>query len=283
LIADESAARAARPTAIIGLGLMGGSLARDLAAEGSAVVAYDNDAEVVTAAIAEGVVGAALDESLRGVAVAELVIIATPVDAALAALTRLAPYLTATAIVTDVGSVKRPIESHADQLGIGARFVGSHPLAGDHRSGWRASRSSLFSGAPVFLCPGPATSSAAVTAVDSLWTGVGARTETIGAAEHDRRMAWLSHLPQIASSALAGALRAAGRQPAELGPGGRDATRLAASSSAMWSAISLANADNISIALAELRHSLEVAQVALDHRDPEALFAFFERARSWLS
>lgn len=268
-------------TAIIGLGLMGGSLARDLAARGTRIAAFDADPEVVSAAIAAGIVAEPLDASLTGLSRAGLIVIATPVDAALDTLATMAPHLADDAIVTDVGSVKQGIADRARELGIGGRFVGSHPLTGDHRSGWSASRDSLFSGVTVFVCPTSATEPAALARVSALWGELGGRVQEMDAETHDRRMAWLSHLPQIASSALAIALSESELPAADLGPGGRDATRLAASSAEMWSAIALANAGHISRAMDELRAALDDFQHALDKRDRAALHQLFQTARTW--
>ena len=268
-------------TAIIGLGLMGGSAARDLAARGARIAAFDTDPDVVAAAVEAGVVADPLDAGLGGVAQAEMIVIATPVDVALETLGVIAPHLAPGAVVTDVGSVKRGIGERAQELGIGARFVGSHPLAGDHRSGWSAARDSLFAGMPVFICPTPATEPDALARVAALWAGLGARVAEMDAEAHDRRMAWLSHLPQVASSALALALRRSEFHATDLGPGGRDATRLAASSAEMWSAIAVANADHIALAINELQHALESFRHALDDRDPAALHKLFQTARDW--
>jgi prephenate dehydrogenase len=271
------------PTAIIGLGLMGGSLARELAERGVPVLAYDLTSAVVSAAVAEGVVGVALDDNLEGVAGAEVVVIATPVDAALTMLARLVPHLSEQAVVTDLGSTKRAISARAEQLGIGERFVGSHPLAGDHRSGWVASRLGLFESVPVFLCPTTLTTPGTMARIDEFWARLGAERRTIAPAEHDRRMAWVSHLPQVASSLLAASVGQAGFLNSDLGPAGREMTRLAASSPAMWSAISLANADYLEAAVLELQYHLDEFRKALETRISDALREFFRAAGERLS
>jgi prephenate dehydrogenase len=274
---------APRTTAIIGLGLMGGSLARDLASAGVRVSAYDANTDVVAAAIEAGVVSEPLDHSLRGVASADRIVIAIPVDVALEALDVIAVQAAPDAVITDVGSVKRRIERRALELGIGARFVGSHPLTGDHRSGWIASRSSLYAGVPVFVCPTEQTEPRALEGVNALWRTLGANVEEIDATGHDHRMAWLSHLPQVVSSALASALAGSGYNAGQLGPGGRDVTRLAASSPDLWAAIGSTNADFIGAALDELLRSLEEFRGALTRRDESELRALFDQGRRWRS
>jgi prephenate dehydrogenase len=267
--------------AVIGLGLMGGSLARDLAAAGREVLGYDARPDAGQAAVDAGIIRRLLDSSFAGLDTASIVVIATPVDRAEGILERVTSAAATDAVITDVGSTKAAIVDRAEALGIGRRFVGAHPLAGDHRSGWDAARQKLYHGATVFLCPGPSTSPDARQTIQALWEGVGASCITLQPEEHDRRMAWLSHLPQIASSALATTLAAAGFQPGQLGPGGRDATRLAASSPEMWQAIALSNADHLRAAVESLRERLGELQASLEGRDADELLRFFRRAQAW--
>lgn len=262
---------------------MGGSIARDLAANGARIAAYDSDRDVVSAAIAAGVVAEPLDRSLQGLESASLVIIATPVDSALQALDTIALHAAPDAVITDVGSVKRPIERRARELGIAARFVGSHPLTGDHRSGWVASRDSLFTGVPVFVCPTDECGPEPLDSVISLWSHLGASIERIDSETHDHRMAWLSHLPQVSASALALALSRSPFIAAQLGPGGRDTTRLAASSPELWAAITSANADHIAAGLDELRNAIDTFRDALTRADRDELRKLFEAGRRWRS
>ncbi|HMA25038.1 MAG TPA: prephenate dehydrogenase/arogenate dehydrogenase family protein, partial [Gemmatimonadaceae bacterium] len=125
-----------RSVAIVGLGLIGGSLARDLAERGVHVRAYDADPYHLRSALRDGFVAEAMDATLGGVCDAEIVIVAVPVDAATEVLRQIAPYAGNAKLITDVGSTKSRIVALAGELGLGGRFVGSHPMAGDHRSGW---------------------------------------------------------------------------------------------------------------------------------------------------
>jgi prephenate dehydrogenase len=269
-----------RTIAILGLGLIGGSLARDLAALGRTVLGYDRDAATLAAAVGEGVVKAALGPDLEGIERAELVVIAVPVGTAPGLLRAVAARAPAS-LVTDVGSTKRSIVAAADAAGLGERFVGSHPLAGDHRGGWSASRTGLFHTAQVFLCPAAGTRPEALERVEALWRSVGAQPRRIDAATHDRRMAWVSHLPQGAASALADALARSGFEARSLGPGGRDTTRLAASDANLWAGIFLDNADLVAPALSTLERSVAELRSALERRDAGAVAELLERARGW--
>lgn len=264
-------------TTIIGLGLIGGSLARDLAGLGVRITAHDTSEGVVDQAIAAGVVAAPLGpaEPIHG-----LVVIGTPVDHALDVLRDLADRLADDAVVTDVGSTKREIERVAQEIGLGERFVGSHPMAGDHRSGWRATRTDLFRGATVYLSRSPEDPAARTVA--AMWEAVGSQVVPVDSEEHDRRLAWTSHLPQALSTALANVLTARGLLPADIGPGGRDMIRLAASSPEMWTPISLSNREHLAVALREVEDCLAEFRTALESGDQGAVLDFFERGRDGL-
>lgn len=267
------------PVAIIGLGLMGGSLARDLAGQGIAVLGFDRTAPVLEAALQSGIIERSLPEDLEGLDAARVVVVATPVDAAAALLDPIARRGHPGAVITDLGSTKRDILRAAADAGIGSRFVGSHPLAGDHRSGWNATRTRLYEGATVFVCPGAATEPAAVDGVEGLWRQVGALPIRQDAAEHDRLMSMVSHLPQVVSTALATVLVQGGFTGGDLGPGGKDVTRLAGSSAEMWTAISIANADNLTAALDRLDEIVSRLRRHLAAGDREGIREFFEAGR----
>lgn len=267
--------------AVIGLGLMGGSIARDLAARGTRVLGYDRDLAALDAAVAEGVVSAALDASLAGIPEGALVVLAVPVDTAVELAIHRAPQLARAALITDLGSTKSSIVAAMEGAGLGDRFVGSHPLAGDHRAGWAASRRGLFRDARVFLCAAPSAGPTAVERVASLWRQLSAQPETIPADEHDRLLAWTSHLPQTLATTLALTLDSADVPRSALGPGGRDMTRLAASSPAMWTAICRDNADHINAALLALETQLGAMRAAIGSGDTAAVGEIFRRAGEW--
>jgi prephenate dehydrogenase len=270
---------AIRTAAVVGLGLIGGSVARGLAAGGARVLGWDRDPAAVRDALAEGI--AALGEGFEGIEAAELVVLAVPVDGAGDLLARLAPRLGGALLVTDVGSTKSSVVRAAGAAGIGDRFVGSHPLAGDHRSGWGASHGELFRGARVFLTPTATTTDAALGHAEALWRELGAVPELIDAGEHDLRLAATSHLPQLAATALAAVLAGRGVGRGQLGPGGRDMTRLAGSSPEMWTAIAGDNAVPLAAAVAELERRLGEVRGSLDAGDHESLRRFFEDGKRW--
>lgn len=270
-----------RTAAVLGLGLVGGSLAREMAALGVRVLGWDTDTGAVAGAREAGVISDLVGPGLQGLDEVEVVILAVPVDATRHLLGAVAAAAAATALITDVGSTKAGIVGAAEAAGIGSRFVGAHPLAGDHRFGWAASRTGLFRGARTYLCPARGAAPEAVATAEALWRAVGSDTMLMGAGEHDRAMAWASHLPQAASTALAAVLAGAGHPRAALGPGGRDTTRLAGSAPSMWVPIALENAEELVPALQALEAALAQFRGALTRGDRSAAEAFFAAGREW--
>lgn len=267
--------------AVIGLGLMGGSMARALHVRGVRVLGHDRDGTQLDAAVREGVVHEPLDGGLAGLAEAEVVVLALPVDATVALLPRLAPLVRDARLVMDLASTKRTIVAAAEAAGLGPRFVGTHPLTGSHRTGWGASRASLFDDARVFLCPSPSTANNTLRLAESFWRELRAGVEVLDAGIHDREMAWRSHLPHILSSALAVTLRDADVRRSALGPGGRDMTRLAGGSLAMWSPIVDDNAAAIVDALAACEANLRAFREALAGGDSTTTRHFLQSGVDW--
>ncbi|NIP81726.1 MAG: prephenate dehydrogenase/arogenate dehydrogenase family protein, partial [Gemmatimonadetes bacterium] len=174
---------------IVGLGLMGGSLARDLAAGTWRVQGTDRDPRTERKALAAGVI-----EGPIRIDEVDIVVLAVPVRSAPGWVRWLARELRRGgavdgAVLTDLGSTKRSVMAAAEMTGLGARFVGSHPLTGDERSGWSASRTGLYQGATVWVCPLDTASPEAVDRVEALWRAVGAEPRRIDPAAHDRLMA----------------------------------------------------------------------------------------------
>jgi prephenate dehydrogenase len=279
--AAPKTARIEGPVAILGLGLIGGSLARDLAALGVSVWGFDTDASATRHAYRTGVIARVIDGSLRALDEARMVVLAVPVDAAPALLQQAKERASRVSLITDVGSTKRRIMQTATELGVGASFVGSHPMTGDHRAGWLASRRGLFAGARVDLCRTPHTTDAAWRRARALWHAVGATTAERDATMHDAEMAFTSHLPQLLSLALAGTLSSRGIARARLGDGGRDMTRMAASSVEMWGAILDENAVPVLDALDTCLAQLGALRGAVGRHDRRSLVEAFAAAHQW--
>ena len=265
---------------IVGLGLIGGSIARDLAAKGVRVRGYDADRSRLDAAVREGIVSDPLDIDFDG-ASADVIVLAIPVDQAPAMLRRLARVARCARLVTDVGSTKTSIVAEARALGLDACFVGAHPMAGDHRSGWAASRRGLFVDALVYLSPTTPVRTPVVEVARHFWRWLGATPCIMDAHAHDRHVAWTSHLPHFVSTALGLALAGAGIGRDALGPGGRDTTRLAGSSPEMWTAIAADNRAAIDEALASAERQVASFRAALASGDVALMRERFASAQAW--
>ena len=267
--------------AVIGLGMIGGSVARGLAARGFRILGHDTNAAHLDAAVAEGVVTERLSPDLHDIDLADIAVIAVHGHAAVRVLEQIASHAKKVRLVTDTGSTKRPIVAAADASSIGARFVGSHPFAGDHRSGWDASRFDLFEKEIVYVCPAESASSAELDLARELWMSLGAKTVNMNASEHDDLLAWTSHSPHAVSTALALALSEAGIVHRQLGRGGRDVTRLAASSPDVWTSIMLDNAPAVEAALTAVEKQVESFRSLLSARDRDGIMERLSKARDW--
>ncbi len=272
-----------KTVAVIGLGLMGGSVARALSARGVRVLGHDSNAMHLDAAIAQGVVAQRLSPNLQDVGGADAIVIAVHGDSAIEILRTLDKYAPHVGLITDIGSVKQEIVAAANELALASRFVGSHPFAGDHRSGFGASRMGLFENETVYLCPTESTSAETLELAQSLWTLIGASPELIDAVAHDDLLAWTSHLPHVVSTALAIALSGKGIARDQLGQGGRDVTRLAGGSTEMWATILLGNAIAIEAGLSEMENELTRFREAIRQRDANYLSTLLDKGRDWSS
>jgi prephenate dehydrogenase len=210
---------------------------------------------------ARGAVHEGTPSLARGLREADLVVLALPVDGIIAALPRVARLAPARAIVTDVGSTKEAILRAARAAGLGARFVGGHPMAGSERSGVDHADVTLFRGAPWILCP-----AAAAGRVASFVRRLGARPVLLDARRHDRVVARLSHLPQLLSVALvnAGSRGQAARFLPLAGPAFRQFSRLAGSSPRLWAGILSTNRRAVAGALDDFSRELSRLRRALD-------------------
>ncbi|GBD08958.1 Prephenate dehydrogenase [Candidatus Thermoflexus japonica] len=236
---------------IIGLGLIGGSIARRLAQQGVRVLGADRDPATQGEARASGVFEALLDPPAL-VTVADGVILATPVGA-IEELLKSLPWRPGQ-LVLDTGSTKRRIVAAMARLPEGVCAVGGHPMAGRERSGFLASDPELFLGKPFILVPTPRTTPEAAARAEELVAVLGARPIWMDAEVHDRRVAWVSHLPYVTAMALMAAAEAAG-DPAlwEIAASGfRDATRVAGSDPRMMGEVVRSNADELGAALEAL-------------------------------
>ncbi len=263
--------------AVIGTGLIGASLGLALRQRGVEVVGSDPNAEHAAAAVARGAVTrmARLGDA---VARADVVVLATPLDAVPGLLADVARHVPPGALVTDVGSVKGPV-MRAAQAHPALRFVGGHPMAGAADAGPSLADPLLFENAVWVVCPPPGTD-LATHAPRALWLveTVGARPVVMDAERHDTVVAAISHLPQLLAVALVEAAAHAGDDALALAAGGfRDMTRIAGSPWSMWGPILSDNRDAVSRALADFSDRLDAVRRAVQAGDG-TLGPSFERA-----
>lgn len=271
---------------IIGIGLIGGSLARALRVAGYAheIVGYGRGVGNLQQAVELGVIDRAevsLTDAVRHV---DMVVLAVPVGCMAEILGEVGPALADRAVVTDVGSVKGSVIAAA-RSALGqrfARFVPGHPLAGTEQSGVAASQADLFQGRRVILSPEPETDADATASVRAMWEATGAEVATLSAVDHDRLLAVSSHLPHMLAYCLMDMVVRHDDHRAILecaANGFRDSTRLAGSDPVMWRDICLANRDALLAALRQYHDDLGSLAAAIEKGDGKWLRETFTRAR----
>src|SRR5439155_20086410 len=197
--------------AIVGVGLLGGSVAKAARAHGLAreIVGVGRDQARLRPAVTDGTLDRATTDLAEGLRGAERVILAATVLANETLLPAAWRAAAAGAIITDVGSTKRGIVAAATRLAPSRRdvqFVGSHPMAGSEKSGYAVSRADLFQNATVVVTPSELNDPAAVKSIGELWAGLGGRVVTLDPETHDRAVAAISHLPHVVAWALVDAV-----------------------------------------------------------------------------
>ncbi len=273
-----------RRLSIVGLGLLGGSVAKAARAEGLAdeIVAVGRDRERLEPALRDGVVDLISTRLEEGVAGSDFCLLATPVATLSALLPAVWPALPADALLTDVGSTKAAIVEAAEALGRGRPlgFVGSHPMAGSEQSGYRVSRRDLFQGATVILTPTERTDPDAAKRVGAFWEALGGRLVILDPVTHDRATAAISHLPHLVADALVDAVvRMDPRFFEVAGRGFKDTTRIAASDARVWREIFHENRAGLAEALAAFRAALGELERLLAAGDVAAIEQALDRIR----
>jgi prephenate dehydrogenase len=278
-----------RKVTIIGVGLLGGSIG--LAVKRRKLVSPGGVAGFVRRAASEkdcekaGAVDFATTDLLAAVWDADLVILCTPLAQMLPRVQEMLPALKRGAIVTDVGSVKAGVVRDLERLvaKTGARFVGSHPMAGAEKTGVGAASADLFVNAVCVITPTRESNPAAVRQVEQFWKSLGARTLRLQPKRHDLFVSRTSHLPHILASVLAGYVLnpvQPKQQAALCANGFRDTTRIASGSPEMWRDIALANRKNIARTVDIFVAELKKIQRVLKNADSKAIAGFFETAKA---
>ncbi|GGK74238.1 bifunctional prephenate dehydrogenase/3-phosphoshikimate 1-carboxyvinyltransferase [Amphritea balenae] len=272
---------------VIGLGLIGGSLAKALRTRGicKTVIGYDRDEDELAAGLRLGIIDEAATDLLGAVEVADVVVLAVPVKAMETVLAEMLPALRPETIITDVGSVKGNVIRAAQELfgSVPNRFIPGHPIAGSEKSGVAAADATLFEHHKVIITPLPQSDSDAVTLIARMWQSVGAEVLQMDVERHDEVLAATSHLPHLLAFSLVDTLAqeqdrndifryAAG--------GFRDFTRIAASDPTMWHDVGLANKTAILQKIDEFTTGLAQLKQAIETEDSRAMLGIFTRAKA---
>lgn len=272
--------------AILGMGLMGGSLGMACLRKGLVrrVVGFDSNSQVTEEARRAGAITDSANTAAWAVKDADLVVIATPVGAIADVFAGAAPYLKAGCIVTDVGSTKAGIVEQIEGISApGVHFLGGHPVAGSESHGIAAASSDLYDGCLWILTPTKRTSPEARMRLGNFLTGLGVKVLELDPAKHDEALALTSHLPQLLSSTLMGFAADAATSgeglPLLAAGGFRDMTRIAASSPEMWVDIVKENQPALLALLKRFQLTLTGITEILERQDWQALGTSLQQAK----
>jgi prephenate dehydrogenase len=273
--------RALSPVAILGPGLIGGSLGLALRRRSPELDlrVWSRRRESADAVTALGFASTATCDLRDAVSGAATVVLCTPVELMPSLAASIVSFLDRDTLVTDVGSVKQSVIDALEPI-LGSRFVGAHPVAGSEKNGLDAAREDLFDDAPCVITPTSRSDPEAVDRAEFLWTAAGARVVRMTPAAHDSALARTSHLPHLLAAAL---VNTVSRHDPEIqaisGGGYRDTTRIASGSPEMWAGILLANRDATLAALDDFIAMLDTIRNGLDENDAGSVIKFLKSAR----
>jgi prephenate dehydrogenase len=257
--------------AILGPGLIGGSLALALAERGLAdrLMIYARSPHALDAIRTAGMEAELTGNPSEAVREADVVILCVPIEAMAALVHEFRDALKPTALVTDVGSVKGSVDRDlAPLLDDRALWIGSHPMAGSERAGFSAARPDLFEDAVVILTPTHQTHPEAAWRAEEFWQALGGRVIRLSPEMHDDRVAQISHLPHLLAASL---VAHASEDSLELAGGGfRDTTRIASGSPELWTEILSANAAAVAQHLGLLIQDLQVLHASLQRQSTQS-------------
>ncbi len=266
----------ARSLAIVGMGLMGGSLALAVRARADHITGIDSDERARQIALERGLVDSATDDLYSGVNRADVVILATPVRVIVELLRmQLGSYLRSNTLIVDIGSTKQDIVDAMAALPIGVNAVGGHPMTGKENGGIDEADGSLYRNRPFVLCPSRRTTPAARLRARAFVESLGALPIEMDAERHDHIVAGISHLPYLLSATLVATIANRAQDDATfwaLAAGGfRDTSRLAASDVTMMGDILSTNTQAVATLLAQFRMQLAMLETMLIAGDEERL------------
>ena len=269
--------------AIVGLGLIGGSIALGLRNQGNQVVAFDSNSSSLEEGLALGVIDVAAGTVEEAATDADVLILCVPVLAMESVLQALP--VTLPPVITDVGSVKRPVLDAFKRVfgDVPAQFVAGHPIAGSERHGVKSANSELFKQHRVLITPDANAHPEAVKTVEQMWQSLGADVTSISPEHHDLVLGQTSHLPHLLAFSLIDTLSSQGDslEIFEYAAGGlRDFSRIAASDPVMWGDIFLSNKAALLAILDEFSEDLEQFKATIERGDRDDLLERLGRSKA---
>ncbi|MEW6618348.1 MAG: prephenate dehydrogenase/arogenate dehydrogenase family protein [bacterium] len=272
--------------AIIGVGLIGGSLGLALKKANLVqnIIGIGRREEKLQQALKLGAVDSIVTDIYFGVKKVDLVILAVPVNSIMDIANQMVPYLKMGTIVMDVGSTKQKIvRKLTPSFSSGEiHFVGAHPLAGSEESGIEVAKPDLFEGATCVITPIPQTNGKAISTVRLLWEGIGAKVVEMSPELHDELIAYSSHLPHIIATALVDLIKMQDKKIISLlASGFKDTTRIAASHPVMWRDICLTNQEELLKSIDNFKKILEKWEDLIKNTNSEVLIKEFEEVKNF--
>lgn len=273
----------------VGLGLIGGSIARALKANRKdiVIIACDPNEETLKLATEQKIADGAYPAPCDAFTACDYIFLCAPVSHNDENLLKILSYRKKDCILTDVGSVKTPINSLIHSLGLTDCFIGGHPMAGSERIGFANSKAGLLENAYYILAPAPQVPAAKIAEFQGLVTSMGAIPLQVESQKHDYVTAAVSHLPHIVAAALVHLVQdhddAQGLMKSIAAGGFKDITRIASSSPVMWEQICMTNTENILVLLKRYITSLESICDTLENHNGDAIYKMFEESGKYRS
>lgn len=268
--------------AIIGLGLIGGSLAGALKQSGKVknVVGIDKDKESLDYAVKNGVIDEGYLKIDNNISDSEVVIIATYVDSIPRVASELSAVISEKTVVSDVGSVKSKVVAEVEKI-FNGNFVGAHPISGTENSGVKFSNPELFKNKNCILTPIYNTDSNATEKVENLWELAGSKVLKMSPLEHDQVFSFVSHLPHVVAYALINSVSDVDNSNlfSFAGGGLKDFTRVASSSPEMWTSIFMENKDELLKSISSFKNQIGLIEKALADDDADGLQQLLEKSK----
>lgn len=273
--------------AFIGLGLIGGSVAKSIrkAHPDYRLLAYDTDREALASAVQNQVIDAVCEAKDQRFASCDYIFLCAPVAYNLSYLGYFKDIIKDTCILTDVSSVKGIIHEEVKKLQLESNFIGGHPMAGSEKSGYPNSSDRLLENAYYILTPSGEISLDKLTSYTELVTSMGAIPLVLTSEEHDYITAGVSHLPHIIASSLVNLIRTLDNDAEYMkmiaAGGFKDITRIASSSPELWKQICMENPENISSVLDDYIRMLIQIRCFVNERNQDALYEMFSSSRNY--